>query len=323
MSARGVSVAFRLPGRLPFLPSERLVAVDRVDLDIAVGETLAVVGESGCGKSTLGRALLRLIEPSAGTLSWDGADLRGFTPMALRAWRREAQIVFQDPLAALDPRMTVGDAVEEALVAFMPDLPPAARRDRVAETLRAVGIDPRLAERFPHEFSGGMCQRVAIARAIVGQPRLVVCDEPVSALDVSIQAQILNLLIGLKERDRLALLFISHNLAVVRSISDRVMVLYLGRVVEVAATERLFTAPRHPYTRALLAAVPVPDPRIARHAPPPPILGEPPSPLDPPSGCAFRTRCPHAIDRCAEERPVLELVVEEARVACHRWREFA
>jgi oligopeptide transport system ATP-binding protein len=241
----------------------------------------------------------------------------------MRPLRRDLQIVFQDPLASLDPRMNVGDIVAEPLGNFEPHLPKEARLSRVRDMLAKVGLSPEMINRYPHEFSGGQCQRIGIARAMILRPKLIVCDEPVSALDVSIQAQIINLLAALQREFGLSLIFISHNLSVVRHISHRILVLYLGRVVEIAPREELFARPRHPYTQALLAAALTPDPRVARARPRVPVIGDPPSPLDKPSGCAFRTRCPKASELCARERPALADDGEGAawRVACHHWRE--
>ncbi|MBW7931588.1 MAG: ATP-binding cassette domain-containing protein, partial [Gammaproteobacteria bacterium] len=282
---------------------------------------LGVVGESGCGKSTLARALLQLVPLRAGTVSFLGAELGGLSPRALAPLRRGLQMVFQDPLASLDPRMTVGDIVAEPLETFEPALDATGRRARVAEMLRLVGLDPAQMNRYPHQFSGGQCQRVAIARALVSRPQLVVCDEAVSALDVSVRAQIIALLLELRQRLGLALVFIGHDLAVIRQLSQRVMVMYLGRVMEVAPAAELFASPRHPYTRALLAAAPVPDPRIERNQRRSGLPGELPSPLAPPSGCVFRTRCAHAIPACAAAVPVLERH-GEAVVACTRVDEI-
>ena len=297
-----------------------LKAVDGVSFDLREGETLGVVGESGCGKSTLGRAILRLIPSTSGKVLWLGQDLTALDGEALRARRRDMQIVFQDPLASLDPRMTVGDIVAEPLGIFRPDLSRAERRDRVRDMLAKVGLLPQMINRYPHEFSGGQCQRIGIARAMILEPALVVCDEPVSALDVSIQAQIVNLLMRLQAEMKLSLLFISHDLAVVRHISHRVMVLYLGRVMEIADRDAIYAAPLHPYTQALIAAVPVPDPtreRGKRHAA---LSGDLPSPINPPSGCVFRTRCPRASEICAREVPPLEAKDGAGHlVACHHW----
>jgi oligopeptide transport system ATP-binding protein len=320
LSVRNLQVHFPLPGG-PFTEKRVVKAVDGVSFDLAAGETLGIVGESGCGKSTLGRAVLQLIPPSAGQVVWLGQDLKGRSKRDMRALRQDMQIIFQDPLAALDPRMTVGAIIAEPLDTFEPNLPKPEREARVAETMQRVGLSPALVNRYPHEFSGGQCQRIGIARAMVLKPKLIVCDEPVSALDVSIQAQIVNLLRKLQREENLALIFISHNLAVVRLISNRVMVLYLGKVAELAERDAIYQAPRHPYTQALLSAVPVPDPDFERSKTRIPLSGELPSPINPPSGCVFRTRCPIVVDRCAREAPALEPVTASHTVACHRWTE--
>jgi len=289
-------------------------AVESVSLAIPPGETLGLVGESGCGKSTLGRLLLRLLEPTAGDVLFDGRSLAGLPPAAMRALRREMQVVFQDPYGSLNPRMRVADIVAEGLVIHR--LGTRAERDaRVAELLALVGLPPDAARRYPHEFSGGQRQRIGIARALAVGPRFVVADEPVSALDVSIQAQIVNLLQDLRRRLGLTMLFISHDLRVVRHVSDRVAIMYLGRIVEIGPRDRIFAAPRHPYTKALLAAVPRPDP----HARPPrqPLPGDVPDPADPPPGCAFHPRCPWAEDRCRTTPPALAGGRDGHAVACH------
>ncbi len=306
----------RLAGR-----RRRLRAVVDVSFALAPGEILGVVGESGCGKSTLGRALLALVPVTAGRVSFLGRDLTALAHAELQPLRRDLQVVFQDPLASLDPRMTVRDIVAEPLDIFEPGLGEAARTNQVAEMLTRVGLDPSHMNRYPHQFSGGQCQRVAIARALITRPRVVVCDEAVSALDVSVRAQILRLLLELRRLLDLSLVFIGHDLAVIRQVSQRVMVMYLGRVMEIAPAEALFGAPRHPYTRALLAAAPVPDPALERARLRSGLPGEPPSPLAPPSGCVFRTRCAWALARCAEEIP--PLVREGANeVACLRAGEI-
>jgi oligopeptide transport system ATP-binding protein len=300
-----------------------LRAVDDVTLDLGAGEALGVVGESGSGKSTLARATLLLMRPAAGEVVWMGQPLQVLPARELKALRRELQIVFQDPLASLDPRMTVGEIVEEPLRVHRPDLDVAGRAHAVAEMLARVGLAPELVNRYPHEFSGGQCQRIGIARAMILKPRLLVCDEPVSALDVSIQEQIVTLLADLKREYGLCILFVSHNLAVVRRLCERVLVLYLGRMMELAPASRVYTSALHPYTRDLLEAVPIADPDIQPARLTRVLGGEPPSPLNPPSGCVYRTRCPHALDVCRERVPAWEEAATSHWVACHRWRELA
>jgi oligopeptide transport system ATP-binding protein len=298
----------------------RQPAVRDVNFDLFSGETVGLVGESGAGKSTLARALLRLLQPAFGSVVFSGLELLNNSPAAMRAQRRNLQMVFQDPLASLNPRMTVGDAIAEPLLIFEPELSAAARREKVAAILERVGLSADMAARYPHEFSGGQCQRIAIARAAVLRPKLLVCDEAVSSLDVSIQGQIINLLLDLQQEMGMAMLFISHNLAVVRHLSHRVLVMYLGKLVEVASCEALFAAPVHPYTRELLSAVP----RI------PPVTGAPAS--APPAetslaaaaiahGCAFRDRCPYVLPLCASTDPPLAEIAPGRMVACHRSHE--
>jgi oligopeptide/dipeptide ABC transporter ATP-binding protein len=288
-------------------------AVDGVDIAIPAGGTLGLVGESGCGKSTLARVLIRLIEPEGGTLSVRGQDITHLPDRAMRALRRDMGIVFQDPFGSLNPRMTVAELVAEPMLVHATGNA-AFRRARVGDLLTMVGLLPEQAARYPHEFSGGQRQRIAIARALASEPAFLVCDEPTSALDVSIQAQVLNLLSELQQRLGLAVLFVSHNLAAVRHMAPRVAVMYLGRIVEEAARERLFASPQHPYTQALLSAAAEPGgERRARIV----LKGEVPSPADPPSGCRFRTRCPRAVERCAEQEPELAEVAPGQRVACH------
>ena len=311
---------------LPLLRVENLVveysvggrtvhAVSDVSLDIARGETLGLVGESGCGKSTLARAVLQLCNARSGQVLFDGADLMAIHGSTLRTMRRRLQIIFQDPIASLNPRRRIGDIVAEPLaIAGVADM--AERAARVRDVLIAVGLEPeQTMARFPHEFSGGQCQRICIARALILEPDLIVCDEPVSSLDVSIRAQILNLLESMKARYGLTLLFIAHDLAVVKAVSDRIAVMYLGRLCEVAPTELMFRNPAHPYTALLLQAIPRPDPDATLPASIP--VGEPPSPIAPPSGCRFRTRCPRADMRCAEEQPVMREIAPQQFAACH------
>jgi peptide/nickel transport system ATP-binding protein len=293
-------------------------AVDDVSLSVDRGETLGLVGESGCGKSTVGKTLLKLIPASAGQVQFDGRDVLSLRARALRALRREMQIVFQDPFESLNARHTVGKILEEPFVIHKLGVP-EERRQWVRDLLERVGLSADSVNRFPHEFSGGQRQRIGIARAIALRPKLIVCDEAVSALDVSIQSQILNLLLALQREMHLAMIFIAHDLAVVKHVSDRIAVMYLGEIVESASSEELYRRPRHPYTKALISAIPVPDPS----ARPERIIlkGDVPSPIQPPSGCRFHTRCPLAIERCKREAPATEAVSEGHTVACHRWRE--
>jgi len=301
----------------------RVHAVSDVSFTVRRGETLGVVGESGCGKSTTGRAIVQLPRPTSGSVVFDGVDLVTLAPDALRQVRPRLQMVFQDPVSSLNPRRRVEDIVGDPLSVWGPrdgggaSAGAAPRRHKVAEVLEAVGLDPATtAGRRPHEFSGGQCQRISIARALVLEPELLICDEPVSALDVSVQAQIINLLEEMKRRYRLTMLFISHDLAVVRNISDRVAVMYLGKLCEIGPSDDLYGAPAHPYTAALLAAIPEPDPDAGPSAGAG-LSGELPSAVDPPSGCRFRTRCPRAAERCAAEEPPMRPVADGRVVACH------
>ena len=301
---------------------QRLRAVDGVDLQLRPGETLGIVGESGCGKSTLARAILRLVPPTAGSVWLLGQSVGDLDKRALREMRRDAQVIFQDPLASLNPRMTVGNIVSEPLWTHFPELNADEVRAQVADVLQRVGLSGRELNRYPHEFSGGQCQRIGIARALVLKPKVIICDEPVSALDVSIQAQIINLLMDLQEEFGLALIFIAHDLAVVRHISHRIMVMYLGQIMEVASRQALYETPRHPYTRALISAVPIPDPDKERDRERELLPGDLPSPVDPPSGCRFRTRCRFAQEHCRTEVPQLRPLADSL-VACHRAGEAA
>lgn len=300
-------------------PTAVVRAVDGVSFTVAAGETLALVGESGCGKSTVGRIALRLIEPTAGKVRIDGRDLASLTGAELRRARASAQLIFQDPYGSLNPRMTVGEMLAEPLLLHT-DLSPASRRERVADLLHVVGLKGEHAQRYPHEFSGGQRQRIAIARALAVEPKLIVCDEPVSALDVSIRSQILNLLKDLQQRLGLTYVFISHDLAVVKHIATRVAVMYLGRIVESAACDEIFAQPRHPYTQALLSAVPVLSTRERRQRR---ILpGDPPSPVNPPPGCHLHPRCAYAQDICLRLRPELTDAGDAHATACHRWPDI-
>ncbi len=289
-------------------------AVDGVSFFIAEGETLGLVGESGCGKSSLGRTLLRLEEPTSGQVFYRGADITSWNKKQLKALRREAQMIFQDPQSSLDPRMTIGDSIGEALLIHGVGTE-KERPERVAELLKRVGLEPAHAMRYPHELSGGQKQRTGIARALAVNPKLIVADEPVSALDVSVQAQILNLVTDLQREFSIAYLFIAHDLAVIGQVSSRIAVMYLGQIVELASRDDLFHRPLHPYTQALLSAVLVPDPHQKRKRIP--LPGEVPSPIDPPSGCRFHTRCPKVMKVCSREMPELKQIEENHLVACH------
>jgi oligopeptide transport system ATP-binding protein len=318
LSVRDLKVHFKVRDRKawPWTPAATLKAVDGVSFDLRAGETLGIVGESGCGKSTLARACLNLIPASGGEVVWQGRALRPDDHAAWLAARRDIQIIFQDPLASLDPRMTVARIIGEPLRIHRPELGDAAVHAKVQAVMAEVGLTPQQINRYPHEFSGGQCQRIGIARALVLEPKVIICDEPVSALDVSIRAQIVNLLQELQRRKGLALIFIAHDLAVVKHISDRVLVLYLGQAMEVARGDALYARPGHPYTEALLSAIPIPDPRIERGKVLQLLSGDMPSPMAPPSGCVFRTRCPKAITRCAQEKPALRALDGQTSAAC-------
>ncbi len=318
LSVRDLKVYFSIASEslLPWVPARTLKAVDGVSFDLMPGETLGIVGESGCGKSTLARGLLNLIPATGGTICWNGQALN---PADKKAWhevRKNVQMIFQDPLASLDPRMTVGRIIAEPLRTHHPDMPEAQVLQKVRAMMLRVGLTEQQFNRYPHEFSGGQCQRIGIARALVLEPKLVICDEPVSALDVSIQAQIINLLKELQAEMGLALVFIAHDLAVVKHISQRIMVMYLGRAMELATKDALYAKPSHPYTQALLSAIPIPDPRLERSKVVQILQGDLPSPINPPSGCSFRTRCPKAEPQCALSRPELHALNDQTQAAC-------
>jgi oligopeptide/dipeptide ABC transporter ATP-binding protein len=313
LEVRNLKKYFAVSGGLFVASGESVKAVDDVSFTIRRGETFGLVGESGCGKSTTGRCILRLIEPTSGEVWFDGRDLLSVGSDELRCLRRDIQIIFQDPYSSLNPRMSVEQTVGEPLIIHRVGTR-SERRDRVVELLGLVGLEPAHASRYPHEFSGGQRQRIGIARALALNPKFIVCDEPVSALDVSVQAQVVNLLQDLQERLGLTYLFISHGLSVVEHISTRVGIMYLGKLVEVASSEEIFHNPLHPYTRALLSAIPIPDPDARRERLP--LVGDIPTAIDPPSGCRFRTRCPIAEPECAEEEPQLVEVSRGHFVAC-------
>ena len=318
LEARGITKRFGHPANF-MRPSTLVHAVSAVSLSVRRGETLAIVGESGCGKSTLGRLLLRLIEPTSGSVHYEGTEITALGQRQMRRLRRELQIIFQDPFASLNPRMTVRQILAEPI--RLHRIARGSDADgRVDQLMRTVGLRADWSDRYVHEFSGGQRQRIGIARALAGDPKLVIGDEPVSALDVSIQAQVINLLGELKQDFGLTLVIVAHDLAVIRHMSDRVAVMYLGEVVELAAADDIYEAPLHPYTAALLQAIPVSDPaaRGERQL----LQGDLPSPTAPPSGCRFHTRCPHARPRCSEAHPNLEMAEEGRFVACHFWREI-
>ncbi|MDC7713355.1 murein tripeptide/oligopeptide ABC transporter ATP binding protein OppF [Vogesella sp. LYT5W] len=318
LSVRDVKVHFKVKGGndWPWTPKKTLKAVDGVSFDLYEGETLGVVGESGCGKSTLARSILNLIPATAGEIVWMGRDLRQGTEKDWLAVRRDIQMIFQDPLASLNPRMTIAQIIGEPLRVHRPELSSDEVMKRVRAMMVKVGLREQMINRYPHEFSGGQCQRIGIARALILEPKLIICDEPVSALDVSIQAQIINLLKELQREMGLALIFIAHDLAVVKHISDRILVMYLGREMELAEKHALYDLPSHPYTRALLSAIPIPDPKLERSKQIQILQGDLPSPINPPSGCVFRTRCPLAEAQCAGERPALRRLSADTQSSC-------
>ncbi|WP_281166495.1 murein tripeptide/oligopeptide ABC transporter ATP binding protein OppF [Psychromonas hadalis] len=305
LEVKNLKVHFDIPSKSlwPWAKPSRLKAVDGIDIQLYQGETLGVVGESGCGKSTFARAIIGLVEATEGQVIWLGDDLTQLSKSARRETRKDMQMIFQDPLASLNPRMSVGDIIAEPLKTFYPELSKDEVKAQVKEMMDKVGLLPNMINRYPHEFSGGQCQRIGIARALILKPKMIICDEPVSALDVSIQAQVVNLLKELQNELGLSLVFIAHDLSVVKHISDRVLVMYLGNEVEMGETASLFSDPKHPYTRALMSAVPIPDPHLERAKKIEMLEGELPSPINPPSGCVFRTRCPLADADCAQTKP--------------------
>jgi len=316
LSVRNLKKYFPIGRKFSLSRGGSIRAVDGVSLEVQRGQIMGLVGESGCGKTTAGRAILRLIEPTEGRVFFDGEDFTAASGPELKEFRRRMQIVFQDPYSSLDPRMSVLRIIKEPLDNFFQDLTGRQKRERVTETLDRVGLRPEHLNRFPHEFSGGQRQRIALARALVSEPKLIVCDEPVSALDVSIQAQVINLLKKLQRELNLSLIFISHDLAVVEYICDPIAVMYLGRIVEISPKESLYKKPLHPYTEALLSAVPIPDPVLEKKRQVKLLSGDVPSPLNSPSGCAFHPRCPLRVDACGETRPELLEVMPDHWVAC-------
>ncbi len=313
-----LSVVFPIKpaGAWPWTPPLHLQAVKEVSFEITPGETLGIVGESGSGKSTLARAIIGTVPTSDGAVVWEGTDLTGLDTTARRKHRRDVQMIFQDPLAALNPRMTVGEIIAEPLITHYPETKKPDVRARVQDLMSRVGLLPNLINRYPHEFSGGQCQRIGIARALILKPKLLICDEPVSALDVSVQAQVVNLLKELQADLGLSLIFIAHDLSVVKHISTRIAVMYLGRLMETAPSKVLIAKPLHPYTQALVSSVPIPDPVAEAARAATPISGELPSPINPPTGCVFRTRCPKARQACAEALPGVRFAADDHAVAC-------
>jgi len=304
-------------GDMPWTKRKKLQAVNGVSFELKSGETLGIVGESGCGKSTLARAIISMVPAETGRVLWFGKDLLALQKTEMRKHRKEIQMIFQDPLASLNPRMTIGEIIAEPLKTHYPKTSKADIKARVGDVMNKVGLLENLINRYPHEFSGGQCQRIGIARALILKPKLIICDEPVSALDVSIQAQVINLLMDLQKEMDLTLIFIAHDLSIVKHISTKIMVLYMGNMVELAKSEDIYNHPRHPYTQALISAVPIPDPKIEKNKDLILIEGDLPSPINPPSGCVFRTRCKKAQDICSQEKPELKEAASSHEVACH------
>jgi len=321
LKVEDIKVHFNVGSKGFFDKPKWLKAVDGISFELKPGETLGVVGESGCGKSTLARGILDLVPVTDGVVTMLGKELTAMSKRQMREMRQDIQVIFQDPLASLNPRMTVGNIIAEPLKTFFPGMSKEERTQKVKQTMVKVGLLANQINRYPHEFSGGQCQRIGIARALILEPKLIICDEPVSALDVSIQAQIVNLLMDIQKEMGLSLIFIAHDLSVVKHISHRVMVMYLGRAVEIASRDDIYEHPYHPYTQALISAVPIPDPEKERNKEHLIVDGDLPSPLNPPSGCPFRTRCRFAVDQCADSRPVLE-EFRGHEVACHRLKEI-
>ena len=319
LEVKNLKVSFDVSseGDMPWTKAKKLQAVNNISFSLNAGETLGVVGESGCGKSTLARAIVKMVPAESGEVVWLGQDLLELSNSETRPYRKQIQMIFQDPLASLNPRMNIGEIIAEPLRTHYPKTPESDVQARVSDVMDKVGLHDNLMNRYPHEFSGGQCQRIGIARALILKPKLVICDEPVSALDVSIQAQVVNLLMDLQEEMDLALIFIAHDLSVVKHISTKIMVLYLGNMVELANSDDIYKSPSHPYTQALISAVPIPDPSVEKNKDLILIEGDLPSPINPPSGCVFRTRCQKAQEVCANEIPELKSKGQDHKVACH------
>jgi len=316
LSTHNLQVNYPLPGNYPWQNTQYLTAVNNVSISVQPGETLAIVGESGCGKSSLARALIGLIPASGGQIYWQDQDITHYSALQHQQLCKQRQMIFQDPFSSLNPRMTVGDIIAEPLRYLQPDLTHKEREKRVLAIMERVGLTTEQRQRYPHEFSGGQCQRIGIARALIVEPKLLICDEPVSALDVSIQAQIINLLQSLQQEMPLSIIFITHNLSIAKHIADSILVMYLGKVMEMGQKNLIFNHAKHPYTQELLKAVPIPNPAIERQKPPVLLKDEIPSPLNPPSGCVFHTRCKLAIAQCALTTPTLKNMSDTRQIAC-------